>query len=498
MKLSAEIREFLISRGLKEGSTDDEAFEFMRTLDIQKPKEPEPEPKSKPVAPKKQGQEAESGAVESIMAERKRIDDLTKIVEKSGMPSSELTRWIQNGTSVGAAREIGMEFMAERFRPVSVSGSRFEVVLDAKQKHLDAMEAAVCRRAMQNLEGHPEGFKWNEKACADVPTDIPIVEIARQMLIHAGLREAASMGRMEVATRALQHSTSDFPYLLANVAEKSIGVGYDEARTTYNAWCGTGSLPDFKVASRVAVGDSDDFEVVQELMPITETTMAEKRETRQLATYAKRFGVSRQAMVNDDLGEFSRTPQKLGAAAARTINTLVYQQLTTPPTMAEDSVALFGAHTSGSNTTVVAGVPTITGLNSAMLAMRKQLNVGYKARMNIQPRFLVAPAALEGTVRQLIVGTVYPTAPGGVVLDWMMNLVPVIEPLLDDTSATTWYVVASPNDIDTIRVEFLNGQERPSIIRLDGTAILGVEWVAYHDFSVKVFDHRGFSRITVA
>lgn len=501
MALSAELRELLISRGLKEGFTDEEAVEFLRENWDQKTEEKQHEspPEEKKVKRQDDNETAASASVDMVIAERKRIEDLTKIQEKSGLPAQELTRWIQAGTSVGAAREIAMEFMAERFRPVSVAGSRFEVVLEAREKHRRAMQATIERRAVDFLNGRPKSWSWDDKACSDIPRDLPIVEIARQCLVHAGVREAAAWGKMEVATRALQHHTSDFPFLLENTANKSLGIGYAEARVTWNAWCGTGSLPDFKVASRVAVGDLADFEVVAELMPITETTMTEKRETRQLSTYAKRFGVSRQAIINDDLGEFSRTPQKLGAAAARTINTLVYGQLTSPPTMAEDSKALFATdHTSGSNTTVEAGNPSIAGLNEAMALMRRQKNVGANGRVNVSPSYLVAPASVEGAVRQLVQGTINPNAVTNVVLDWMSNLTPVIEPLLDDTSTTTWYLAASPNDVDTIRVEFLNGMQTPSLQRLEGTAILGTEWVAYLDFSVKTFDHRGLCRVTVA
>jgi len=493
MALTAEMRQLLIERGLGEGFTDEEAVKFLREhWDQQKEEPKQPEEKKK-----EDDDTASRSSVDMVIAERKRIEDLTKIQEKSGLPTSELTRWIQAGTPVGGAREIAMEFMAERFRPVSVAGTRFEVVLEAREKHRRAMQATIERRAIDFLNGRPKTWAWDDKACADVPRDLPIVEIARQCLVHAGIREAASWGKMEVATRALQHSTSDFPLLLENTANKSLGIGYNEARVTWSAWCGVGSLPDFKVTSRVAVGDMADFEVVAELMPITESTMTEKRETRQLSTYAKRFGVSRQAIINDDLGEFSRTPQKLGAAANRTINTLVYGQLTSPPTMAEDSVALFGTHTSGSNTTVAAGAPSIGGLNGAMSLMRRQLNVGGNGRVNVSPSFLISPATVEGSVRQLVQGTINPNVVTNVVLDWMSNLTPVIEPLLDDTSTSTWYLAASPNEIDTVRVEFLNGQQTPSLTRIDGTAILGTEWVAYLDFSVKTFDHRGLCRVTV-
>jgi hypothetical protein len=502
MKIPAEIREDLITRGLiEEGATDDEVFEVLRTLEPPKkeeqPKKEEP-PKSDDNIPDELDvmariRKAEEGERLAIQRERSRVEELTKIQQKSGMPAHELERWITSGVDLAMARETALEYMSARHRPVGPGGQRVDVVLDAREKHRRAVENHLLRRVAGVINTGPDLWKWDEKACEDISPQLPLIETARQCLIHAGVRDAIRMDHTQVAMRALQHSTSDFPYLLENVANKSLGVGYDEARVTWREWCGVGSLADFKSASRVAVGDSDSFAVVKELMPITEGTISEKRETRSLLTYAKRFGVSRQGIINDDLGEFSRIPQKLGAAAARTVNSKVYEQFTTPPTMAEDSVVLFSiSHTSGSNLTPATGTAiSLTSLGVALGLMRKQKGVGVKAYMNVVPRYLIVPAELEAVARQTVEPPFNPATTANTRLGFISSLTVVVEPLLSDESAAEWYLAAAPTDIDTVRVEFLNGQQTPQIIRADGTAILGTEWIAYLDFSAKVFDHRG-------
>lgn len=506
--ISAEIRQALIERGMAEGATDEEALEYIKGLETPKAATPPAEtPPVVNVATRTDGdildvldvqKRAEEGRVAergAAIQERERIDELTRIQEKTGIPKSELDLWISRDTTPAAARQAGLEFLVARHRPVGKGGARVEVLLDDRRKLLRSMEAHVCRRARTNLAGNPESWKYDEKACEDINSELPIIEVARELLIKAGEPDARHWNRLQVATRAMSHSTSDFPYLLENVANKSLGVGYAEARTTWEAWCSVGNLPDFKSASRVAVGDTDAFEVVKELMPITEASMSEKRETRELSTYAKRFGVSRQALINDDLTEFARTPQKLGASAARTINATVYEQLTSPPTMAEDSTALFATtHTSGGNLATSAAAPSAATLGAAMTFMRKQKGLGAKATLNIIPKYIILPAAHEMTVQQILAASIpsfMPTSAANAITRWMLNLIPITEPLLDASSATAWFLAADQNEVDTIKVEFLNGNQTPTIVRVDGQAVLGMEWIAFIDFSVKVFDHRG-------
>ena len=46
-------------------------------------------------------------------------------------------------------------------------------------------------------------------------------------------------------------------------------------------------------------------------------SMIDSEETYSVATYGKIFGITRQAMVNDDLGAFSDIARRLGIAAAQ-------------------------------------------------------------------------------------------------------------------------------------------------------------------------------------
>lgn len=47
-------------------------------------------------------------------------------------------------------------------------------------------------------------------------------------------------------------------------------------------------------------------------------TMAEAKEAYRVETYARKIGVTRQVLVNDDLGAFADLSRRMGQAAAET------------------------------------------------------------------------------------------------------------------------------------------------------------------------------------
>ena len=65
------------------------------------------------------------------------------------------------------------------------------------------------------------------------------------------------------------------------------------------------------------LSEAGDLELIPELGNYPTTAFSESQESIQLATYGKKFGISRQAIINDDLDAFSTIPARMGRAAAR-------------------------------------------------------------------------------------------------------------------------------------------------------------------------------------
>ena len=335
------------------------------------------------------------------------------------------------------------------------------------------------------------GEEWLRAAGVD-PSRMDDKGIARQLFVRA------SSG---------PHTGSDFSAILANVATKSAMKGWMEAGTTWQTWCNTGSLPDFKQATIAGLGAFPDLdEIPRSGGPYKHGSMDDAYETAQLVTYGKLFGISREAIINDDLGEFTRVPQKMGMAAGRKINGIVYNVLTqqsyTGQLMTEDSVRLFNAASHSNYIASGSGAaPSTTTLNTAAAAMRKQkapLPTGDSsaAYLNISPAYLLTVPELEGTTRAFIQGQWDPAGTTASVSKrdapniWQNRLEIVVDPAL--TLTTGWWLSAGKNTaIDTVTVFFLNGQESPYIEQMDNGTSDGATFKVRIDAVARALDFRG-------
>ena len=115
--------------------------------------------------------------------------------------------------------------------------------------------------------------------------------------------------------------------------------------------------------------------------------------------------------------------------------------------------------------------------------------------LNLVPRFIAVPTALETYMLQVV----YPINIASsdatkVVPEWVRSLVPIVEPRLDAASATAWYLIADPAQVDTVEYCYLEGQQGVYIETKQGFEIDGVEIKARMDFGAAAIDYRGMQK----
>lgn len=416
----------------------------------------------RPLAAEKQRREAIRAAFKGFEADHREtldacLDDMDCTVEQA---QSKLLAALGQGTTPTA-------------KPTIVTGGRDETVV-AKYRN-DVVNALSARIGLEQAD------------TSNPMAGYTLFELARNALQMNGIN-AYGMSKMDIVAKAFTHTTSDFGDLLSNVANKALLKGYDEAEETFERWTSVGELPDFKATTRVDLGAFPDLEHVPEGAEYQEATVGDRGETVQLATYGRLFSITRQAIINDDLGAFTRLPQKMGRAARRTLGNLVYAVLNGNPAMS-DGTELFHANHGNLGTASAINTASVDALRALMA--KQTLGDAY---LNITPSYLIVPTEKRGLAIQTIESEfeIGASAKNNTAPNYVRHIAEVIsDPRL---SGNAWYLAANPAMFDTIEVQYLDGIQSPTLEQQSGWNIDGVEFKVRLDAGVKALDWRGLAK----
>lgn len=359
-----------------------------------------------------------------------------------------------------------------------VAGSYIVTLEDERDKFRAGAQASILARSNLAKDDKANNYRG-----------LTLMDLARECLAHAGVN-ARGMSKMDVVAAAFTNTSSDFPLLLANVADKAMMKGYEEAEETFQLWTSVGTLGDFKPGKRLDLNTFPSLDKIQDGGEYKYANVGERGETVQLATYGKMFSLTRQTIINDDLDAFTKIPRRMGRAAIRTIGDLVYAILTGNPLMA-DGKELF--HADHKNLLAAAGIST-AGVDAMRVAMARQTDGN--ATLNIRLAKLLVPVALEGTAKvvkdsefEVGANTKNNTVPNSV-----RGTFEVISDARLDSAPTTWYGAADQNVHDTVEVQYLDGNQAPTLEQQDGWTRDGVEFKVRMDAGVKALDFRTLAK----
>jgi len=421
----------------------------------------------------------------AVREERERVAQIGAAVRAAKLPAEFAAELVAAHLTLAEANAKIINKLAETAENdqgnESPTRSQNRVTLDAVDKwQKGATEGLMARAGMK-------GGVRNEFS------GLTLAELARASLDLRNIRSGA-MDRLEMIGTAFTlrnagpgyHSTSDFGNVLSSVAYKALLTGYQEAEETFEQWTGTGTASDFRPVNRVDLGLFPNLDKVIEAGEYTYATIGDSGVTVQVATYGKMFAISRQAIVNDDLDQFSKVPMKMGRAAKRTIGSLVYAVINSNPTM-QDSVALF--HATHGNLAGSGSVISETSLGAARAAMSRQKDdAGIATGIGVKPKFILVPPELLDLAIKVITAE---TTPGdaGRPPNAVRN---IATPISDGRlTGTAWYIAADSAQTDTIEVTYLNGQREPVMEQRMGWSVDGSEYKVRIDAGVKALHWRG-------
>jgi hypothetical protein len=210
------------------------------------------------------------------------------------------------------------------------------------------------------------------------------------------------------------------------------------------------------------------------------------------------FALTRQMIINDDMGAFADIPRQIGMGAAEAIADAVWELLLSNPNnffSAANKNYLEGADT----------ILDIDGLTKAEILFSEQTKPNGRP-VGVIPAILLVPVALKVVAQQLMKSTelnetttankARPRSNPHTGKFDVVSSAYLTNALVGGYSTKAWYLFADPNRLSAIEVAFLNGVDRPTVEKTDADFnTLGIQFRGYIDFGVREQDHRGAVRM---
>ena len=440
-------------------------------------------------APAGNDQDAQQRAVAE---ERQRNSDIVALCRQTGMDPAE---FIRTGATMDTVRQAAVTHLLQHGAPIQ-TGAR-----DRDQDNFRAGAVdAILMRAGVNVERPAESV--------DQFRGMSLRDLAIECMARDGQGTTTSLLRMgrddlwNMACRQFFNPTAAFPAILDNAIRKAIEHRYNHVPTTFQLWTSRGSVTDFKPTRdhSYLIGGAGEFKLVGENGELkADAPKSELLPQRKIDTYGRQFSMTRQAFINDDIGFITEVPGLYAASAKRTINKQVYTILVKNPAIF-DGVALFDdAHNNDAKT---GAAPSIDTLQKMMLKLLRQKDPFGEAIM-VQPKYIIVPVGYGFLLSQLLETQVLDVEGIGnhtvnALYNYRNQLTVIEEGALNALAGAgqpvPWFMVGDPSHAKSLQVDYLNGQEAPTIRRSEVPGQLGYVWDIWLDWGITAVDYRGIAR----
>lgn len=311
-----------------------------------------------------------------------------------------------------------------------------------------------------------------------------LLDLARGMMEARGER-ARWMSPNQIVQRMGAHTTSDFPTIMGSAARRYLLDVINAYPSPLKVLARPRRASDFRDLAVMRLSGNPALVHVPELGEFPHGSVVEKGEQYKLNTYGRIFGISRQALINDDLGAFQSVFSGWGRAAgeleagylAALINSV-------GPTMSDGNALYSAAH---GNIAGAGAAISVASLSAARQAMRSQRDSDEGSTpLNIAPKYLVVGAAKETEAEQVL-ATLNATQTSDV-----NPFSGKLELLVDSRlTGNSWRLFAEPAAWPVLEVARLEGQEDVYVETRAGFEVDGIETKARVDIGAAAIDWRG-------
>lgn len=466
-----------------------------------------PAPVDDQVANAKREMELKTAVDAATAAETVRITEINRAVRAAKLGDEFAAKLIADRTSLADARAQVLEKMAAASDAQPVIHAQVSVGTTEGDKSMrGALSALVQRYGLVEMarsmktKGHVR-FQDVDFDGGGEFASMRLSRIAQEFLERSGvstrgMSDDKIVGRAMTFTRGGENTTSDYSVLLENVLYKTLLGNYALADDTWRKFCKVESVQDFRASNRYRTGSFGTLDVVAEGQEFKNKNIPDGlKQTISVQTKGNMIGLSRQAVVNDDMGAVMDTAAKFGRAAGLSIESDVYALLNANSGLGfmdgtgTDFFSSANANLNGSGTAL--GVQGIDA-DRVVLASQKDISANeYLGLAKYGSLKLLVPISLGGLARNVNKSTIDITQSN------KFNVPNIVEGLFAEVidsprlTGTRRYIFAPTDAAAAIVVAFLNGQEAPFMEQKLGWRVDGTEWKLRLDYRALMFDPKG-------
>lgn len=445
-----------------------------------------------------------AAAEAATKAERERAEQIRGLVKRQGLDGAMADELVTKGATLEQARVAVLDKLAAASDEIRTE-QHVQVGDEPKDKFLRGAQAWLLERSSVDLirraqAAKVKGFEGLELDGGEY-RGMTLLELAKESLRLRGVN-TRGWDKLRIAGAALgvtrdagvgMATTSDFTILFENTLNKMLLGAYATTPDTWSRICKVDTVPDFRPSNRYRVGSFGTLDSKNEKGEFKSKAIPDgEKRTISVATKGNIIAITREAIINDDMGSLADLAARFGRAARLTIEVDFYALLALNsglgPTMS-DSNPFF--HSSRSNVNGTGSAISVAGIEADANAMAAQRDPSGNEILDLRPSVLLVPKTLGGEARVINDAQYDP-------VDNKFQKPNRVRGLFRDVvdtarmTGTRRYLFADPGIAPAFVVAFLEGQgQAPYLEQRMGFEVDGTEWKVRLDFKVQEFDPRG-------
>jgi hypothetical protein len=428
-----------------------------------------------PAPQQEQRQQAPAEVAEAaVRAERERVGTITELAKRAN--AVELgAQHVRSGTAVDAFRTALLDHLvAQEAMAPTDSNVRAHVGTEAADKTRSAKIEALSYGL-----GAPVPQAGPSEAARQF-MGRGLVDLAADSIDYRGGRMLNARQIDDIFTRSSM-STSDFPIIFEGAINRTLEQRYALAQPTFKRFARKRNFRDFRPDTAVKIGDFPLLQKVLESGEIKYGSFVEGKEQVQAFSYAIALRVTRQMLINDDLGAIQELLTSYGASVALFEEVTFYAGAFNGKLADGKDVY----HADHANLASAGTVIDVDNVGKARAAMSKQKSTAGNPLLSNSPKImLVGPDKL--TEAEKLLASITPATVSNV------NIFSGrLEPLeSSQISGNAWHLLTDPAVGSNYRWGYLEGYEAPRVRMDEPFGQQGFAMSVEHDFGCGATDFR--------